>query len=82
VYNLSAVTYGTASAPFLATRCLKQLVDEKEQLYSKAVDIVCQDFYVDNLLSVDGSRGQKTTKRNLVTLVRSWFSNVEGIFQQ
>ena len=31
-YELSTVTYGTASAPFLATRCLQQLSTILKQL--------------------------------------------------
>ena len=49
-YRLLSVTYGTASAPYLATRCLRQLaIDEREQ-YPDASMILLNDFYVDDLL--------------------------------
>jgi len=35
-YRLTTVTYGTSSAPFLATRCLKKLADDKKQQYPRA----------------------------------------------
>ncbi|CAK1584817.1 unnamed protein product [Parnassius mnemosyne] len=48
-FQLNTVTYGTASAPFLATRCLKQL---GLQCKNKAIaDIIMHDFYVDDLLT-------------------------------
>ncbi|CAH2109068.1 unnamed protein product [Euphydryas editha] len=49
LYKLKTVTYGTASAPYLATRCLKQLGLECS---SKVVSEVIQhDFYVDDLIT-------------------------------
>ncbi|XP_045778087.1 uncharacterized protein LOC123875994 [Maniola jurtina] len=48
-YNLNTVTYGTASAPFLAVRCLKQLADECEN--ADIGRIIREDFYVDDLIT-------------------------------
>jgi hypothetical protein len=50
-YRLITVTYGTYSAPFLATRCLKKLADDSQDKYPKALDVLSNDFYVDDLLS-------------------------------
>ncbi|XP_060531501.1 uncharacterized protein LOC132705087 [Cylas formicarius] len=50
-FSLNTVTYGTASAPFLATRCLKQLAIEYESLNHHASRVISKDFYVDDLLS-------------------------------
>lgn len=50
-YELNTVTYGTASAPFLATRCLKQIGEEcalSQPLVSK---VILNSFYVDDCLS-------------------------------
>ncbi|CAK1600460.1 unnamed protein product [Parnassius mnemosyne] len=48
-YQLNTVTYGTASAPYLATRCLKQIgMDCKDD---KISEIIIHDFYVDDLLT-------------------------------
>ena len=50
-YCLQTVTYGTASAPFLATRCLKKLAEDNMVAYPKAASVLLNDFYVDDLLS-------------------------------
>ncbi|XP_053623554.1 uncharacterized protein LOC128682758 [Plodia interpunctella] len=47
--QLNTVTYGTASAPFLSTRCLIQLANEcPDQMVS---EVIKKDFYVDDLLT-------------------------------
>ncbi|XP_062708370.1 uncharacterized protein LOC134288239 isoform X1 [Aedes albopictus] len=50
VLELTTVTYGTASAPFLATRTLLQLTIDEGFKYPVAADIVKNSFYVDNAL--------------------------------
>ncbi|XP_063392468.1 uncharacterized protein LOC134677967 [Cydia fagiglandana] len=49
LYKLNTVTYGTASAPFLAVRCLKQLALECPD--SQLAQIISDDFYVDDLVT-------------------------------
>ncbi|XP_060860141.1 uncharacterized protein LOC132937334 [Metopolophium dirhodum] len=48
-YTLRTVTYGTKSAPYLATRCLSQLGSEASR--SNTQRTIRDDFYVDDLLS-------------------------------
>ena len=50
-YKLVTVTYGTSSAPYLATRCLRKLADGNKCQYPKAVQVLSNDIYVDDLLS-------------------------------
>ena len=50
-YELCTVTYGTASAPFLATRTLQYLAQVEGHAYPAAADAVNNDFYVDDLLT-------------------------------
>lgn len=50
-YELNSVTYGTASALYLATRCLKQLAIEYESSHPRASRIIANDFYADDLLT-------------------------------
>jgi len=50
-YNLTTVTYGNSSAPYLATRCLKKLVDYNKCQHPRAAHMLSNDFYVDDLLS-------------------------------
>ena len=61
-YQLTTVTYGTASAPFLATRCLKKLAEDNLTSHPKAAQVLRDDFYVDDLLS-----GTSTFKEPLIT---------------
>ncbi|XP_072936546.1 uncharacterized protein [Epargyreus clarus] len=49
IYQLNTVTYGTASAAFLATRCLRQI--GLECTNNKIGEIIIHDFYVDDLLT-------------------------------
>ncbi|XP_038116997.1 uncharacterized protein LOC119769165 [Culex quinquefasciatus] len=50
VLELTTVTYGTASAPFLATRALQQLARDEKHRFPLAAKIIEEDFYVDNAL--------------------------------
>ncbi|XP_055385902.1 uncharacterized protein LOC129614944 [Condylostylus longicornis] len=50
-YKLTTVTFGTKSAPFLATRVLKQLAIDEKINYPIASRITLDSFYVDYLLS-------------------------------
>ena len=50
-FELNTITYGTASASFLATRCLAQLADEFSSQYPEACRIIKEDFFVDDLLT-------------------------------
>lgn len=48
IYQLNTVTYGTASAPFLSCRCLKQLAQECND--AEVARVINEDFYVDDLI--------------------------------
>lgn len=50
-FELSTITYGTVSAPFLATRTLIQLAKDEGHNFPLAAPIVKDDFYVDDVLS-------------------------------
>ncbi|XP_038106572.1 uncharacterized protein LOC119766210 [Culex quinquefasciatus] len=50
VLELTTVTYGTTSAPFLA-RCLVQLCDDEGEHFPRAAKIVREACYVDDILS-------------------------------
>ncbi|XP_062557884.1 uncharacterized protein LOC134222737 [Armigeres subalbatus] len=50
-FELQTVTYGTASAPHLATKTLQQIAIDQAELYLASVDPVVEDFNVDDLLS-------------------------------
>ncbi|KFM61873.1 hypothetical protein X975_23942, partial [Stegodyphus mimosarum] len=50
-YKLCTVVYGTASAPFLATRCLWQIALDSEQDHPHVSSVLKNHFYVDDCLS-------------------------------
>ncbi|XP_035917815.1 uncharacterized protein LOC118515238, partial [Anopheles stephensi] len=83
-YELQTVTYGTASAPFLATRTLQQIAHDNKQEYPKAVDPVLHDFYVDDLLTGAASVSEAIeTRKQISSMLESagfslkkWASNI------
>ncbi|GFW08969.1 integrase catalytic domain-containing protein [Trichonephila clavipes] len=82
-YKLATVTYGTVSAPFLATRTLKALADEEKAEFPDAVDVICNDSYMDDILSVESTlQGAKKLQIRLAQLLQrggfelhKWVSN-------
>ncbi|GBN79849.1 hypothetical protein AVEN_126520-1 [Araneus ventricosus] len=51
VHELRTVTYGTASAPYLATKVLQRLAFDEEKNSPLASKVLLQDFYMDDCLS-------------------------------
>ncbi|GFT84252.1 integrase catalytic domain-containing protein [Trichonephila clavipes] len=50
-YELTTVTYGTVSAPYLATRTLKQLAMDEANNFPLAAPVLLSDCYMDDILS-------------------------------
>jgi hypothetical protein len=82
-YRLTTVKYGTSSAPFQATRCLKKLTDDNKCQHPTAAQVLSNKFNVDDLLS-----GTSTTEEAVKILqelssliqtvgltLRKWSSN-------
>ncbi|XP_024875383.1 uncharacterized protein LOC112456855, partial [Temnothorax curvispinosus] len=57
-YELTTVTYGTASAAYQAKRCLKQLAIDNAKVYPDAARSIEDDFYMD-----DWGIGSKSVQR-------------------
>ncbi|XP_062711815.1 uncharacterized protein LOC134289648 [Aedes albopictus] len=82
-YQLKTVTYGTASAPYLATKCLQRLLEEGESAYPVAAKVVGKDFYVDDMLSgIDSIDEGRLLIQQMIALLhsagftlRKWNSN-------
>lgn len=83
IYRANTVTYGTASAPFLAIRTLFQLADDVNSEFPEVAEVLKRDLYVD-----DGVTGADTfdeamrLRDNLITVtnsaglkLRKWASN-------
>lgn len=70
-YKLTTVTYGTTSAPYLATRSLKQLAIDDGKDYPLAAEVLLSDVYMDDILtgSDDLERGKKL-QAQLVSLLQ------------
>jgi hypothetical protein len=83
-FRLTTVTYGTASAPYLATRVLKQLaIDEGDRL-PLAKEVMLRDFYVDDVMSgTNSTQSTIQTRDELIAMassgglqLRKWSSNL------
>jgi len=82
-FRLTTVTYGIASAAYLATRALNQVAIDEGSLDLEAKRKVLNDFYVDDLLS--GASSVEEARRNINAikvmlakggfLLRKWSSN-------
>lgn len=88
-YSLNTVTYGTASAAFLAIRCLKQLAIEHQNSNPKAANTINRDFYVDDLLTgadtveetIDLCRQVSAILSSGCFELRKWKSNSPRVFE-
>lgn len=60
-YSLNTVTYGTASASFLAIRCLQQIAIENKDDFPEACKQIMSSFYVDDFLCGSDSIEQGQT---------------------
>ncbi|XP_059223865.1 uncharacterized protein LOC131997242 [Stomoxys calcitrans] len=86
-YQLTTVTFGTASAPFLAVRTLIQIAKECEDAEVKR--IIEEDFYMDDLLTGADSieeclQLQQKISRQLERYgfhLRKWCSNSEQVIK-
>ncbi|GFX91104.1 integrase catalytic domain-containing protein [Trichonephila clavipes] len=74
-YKLATITYGTVSAPFLATRTLKALADEEKAEFPDAADVISKDSYMDDILSGESTlEGAKNTPNQIIsTITERWF---------
>jgi len=86
-FRLNTVTYGLASAPFLAIRCLHQLALECQNNLLNVSETIRQDFYVDDLITGGNNLSQlKILKEDIINVLRNgkfelhkWNSNEKSI---
>lgn len=70
VYQLTTVTYGTASAPFLAVRTLMQICKDEAEQYPLASEIGKKSVYVDDVLfGADTLEEARELKGQLVAML-------------
>ncbi|GFW61081.1 integrase catalytic domain-containing protein [Trichonephila clavipes] len=73
-YKLKTVTYGLASASFLATRCIKQIaLDDKDN--PNLSRVLQEDFYMDDLLSGADTPNNAISICKDIAGLRKWNSN-------
>ncbi|XP_053686149.1 uncharacterized protein LOC128735691 [Sabethes cyaneus] len=85
ILELTTVTYGTASAPFLATRSLVQLAEDEQSEFPDAAKVVREDFYIDDVLSGANTESEAISLRKDLQKIlakggfdiRKWCSNSE-----
>ncbi|XP_018312919.1 uncharacterized protein [Mycetomoellerius zeteki] len=88
-YELKTVTYGTACAPYLATRCLKYLAEIYHSDFPVGAGAIINDMYVDNLLTGAQSLSEAKIKRDQIITIMSkggfaldkWFSNDKALLE-
>ncbi|XP_029163314.1 uncharacterized protein LOC114934768 [Nylanderia fulva] len=88
-YELLTVTYGTSSAPFLATRCLQHLAQKHALDYPAGAQCVLRDFYVDDLLAGANTLSEAERIRDeVIALLKrgqfelgKWSSNCQELLQ-
>ncbi|XP_034828817.2 uncharacterized protein [Maniola hyperantus] len=51
IYRMLRVTFGVASAPYLAVKTLQQIAKDEGHAFPLAAEIVAKDFYMDDCLS-------------------------------
>lgn len=66
-FTLNTITYGVASAPFLAIRSLQQLAFDFENKYPRAAAVINQDFYVDDMITGESSKQKVLEIKTQVT---------------
>jgi len=89
IYELKTITYGTASAPYLATKCLQMLSVHGTSTHPEASRVLANEFYMDDLLTgVETQTEGEELCHQLTDLLssagftlRKWASNSSQILQ-
>lgn len=90
-YRLKTVTYGTKSASYLATRCLKEAAIINEKEFPLASSAISNDFYMDDIITGCNDIGAAITLHYQLEKImaefgfnlRKWCSNyAEIIFNE
>lgn len=66
-FEMNRVVFGTASAPFLAVRCLFQLGIDCEKSHLTISNIIKNDFYVDDCLTGSNSEQELVEIQHILT---------------
>ncbi|XP_026471164.1 uncharacterized protein LOC113375440 [Ctenocephalides felis] len=88
-FKLTTVTYGTASAPYLAMRCLKMLAQNNMTTFTQAALAIEGDCYVDDIITgADSAVELVRLQRDVVELLgkggfslHKWSSNCREVLR-
>ncbi|XP_025995756.2 uncharacterized protein LOC105205078 [Solenopsis invicta] len=88
-FHLNTVTYGLASAPYLAVRTLRQLAKNEGARFPRAAEALRRDTYVDDVLSGASSQFETCELREQLTQLclaggfrlRKWVANKEDLLR-
>lgn len=89
-FRLQTVTYGTASAPYLALRVIKQLIRDEDNDFPLAAQILQENIYVDDVLfgaeEIPVLRQAREQVCSLLSrgkfTLRKWASNVPALLSE
>ncbi|XP_017875054.1 uncharacterized protein LOC108621956 [Ceratina calcarata] len=89
-YRLTTVTYGTACAPFLALRVLRQLAEDERERYPAGANIIESHSYVDDILAGAEDENQaRSLREEVISIFRAgafelskWASNMPELKEQ
>ncbi|GFU94870.1 uncharacterized protein TNCV_820931 [Trichonephila clavipes] len=71
IFTLTTITYGTKSAPYLATRSLKRLAIDDGDKYPLAAEVIMSDVYMDDLLTgADDLESGRKLQVQLVSMLK------------
>ncbi|XP_065077952.1 uncharacterized protein LOC135701162 [Ochlerotatus camptorhynchus] len=87
--ELNTVTYGTAAAPFLATRAILQLARDEQSTFPAASEVVEKCFYVDDVMTgADTLDDARQLQKDLIALLHrggfqlhKWCANDEALLE-
>lgn len=69
-FRLNTVTYGTSSAPFAAIRTLQQLAEDEGAAFPRALPVLLDDIYVDDIVTGASTiEDAKTLVNQLIALL-------------
>lgn len=88
-YELLTITYGTSTAPYLATRCLVHLANLFSSRYPLGAKHLIRDFYIDDMLTgADTVKEARIIRDEVIELLREggfeldkWASNCPSLLE-
>ena len=83
MFQLNTVTFGTAAAPFLATRCLKESANLVKDRFLLAARVITNDFYVDDMITgADDLQTAWNVRNQVVSSLKQVGFNLRRWFEQ